>query len=116
MDTSFQGAYKVFYGASDIIGNIRALQSIYENAGNTFNLVSGTTDRNFHIFLPPNKILESVLSVEASNANITPQYIYQGFVNVNDAGGNNTSYKHYKMTTDKPYDENNTHRITIKNG
>ena len=112
----YTGSYKRFYGALNNSSNPRALNFVYDNTSTTFDLNSGTTQRNFHIYLPPGRELDKVLSVEASNADITSQYVYQGVVQVPDAGGVNRSYRYYKMTTDAPYSTNNTHRITIKNG
>lgn len=114
--TSFQGELKRFFGAVQGSENPRSLGSVFNNSSLIFDLNSGTVYNKFRIYLPPGRVLEKVISVEASNADITSQYTYQGTVPVMDAGGNPVTYKLYEMNTDAPYTQNNTHRITIKNG
>lgn len=114
----FKGAYKRFYGVNDNLTNPRSLNFIYDNVpiNNTFDLLTGTSEKTFHIYLPEGTILDKVESVEASNADITSQYISQGVVQIPDAGGVNVNYNYYKMTTDQPYSTSNTHKIKVKNG
>lgn len=93
--------------------NVRAIANTQlTNAGNTFTMVTGTTNTNFVIVLPPGKSLVSVLNVENSNQNITSEFI-PGSISVNDFGGTAVTYTMYKKTTSIPYSPSNHFAITI---
>lgn len=112
--SSFTGYYKRFYGPSDGNTAPRALPSnAFDNAPTTFNLVTGTTYRIFELYIPNNRTLSEVLDLDALNANITANYVFQGTVQVADAGGDMVTYKHYRMTNDIPYGESHRHQIKL---
>ena len=113
---TFLGSLRRFYGAKDGVFEPRDLSNTpFDTSAPTFDLLTGTTASPFHLYIPFNKKLDKVLSVEASNADITSQYIRQSDIAVNDIGGDPHTYKYYVMETDQPYSLPNTHRITIKN-
>lgn len=111
------GTYKVFYGDSASAPNnsatTRALPSNrFTDAGNTFILNTGTSNKIFTVAIPATMSLVSVIDLDALNANITANYILSTF-NVNDAGGNAVSYKVYTITNAVVYPSNHQHQITI---
>ena len=111
-------AYYQFYGPSASIPanstEVRALpDSRFNNAGNTFNLNTGSTEINFIVAVPPGKSISQVIDLDALNTDITSQYVSQGTVNVVDAGGANVSYTVYAMTQAVPYSSNHRHEITL---
>lgn len=115
---SFTGALKRFFGAQDKLTDPRSLASIFDNKsiGQSFLLPTGTTAKTFHIFLPLGHVIDSVVDVQSSNADITGQYVLQPSAQVADAGGNPHAYNHYIMAVAVPYGSPHDHEIRIKNG
>lgn len=113
-NTNFSGYYKRFYGPNDGTKGARDLpNNALDNAGTTFNLSTGTTYRIFDLYIPSNRTLTEVLDLDALNVNITEYYIFKGNVQVPDASGVLSNYKHYRMTNDIPYGENHRHQIKL---
>lgn len=115
--TSYSGALRRFFGAGTVTVNPRTLSSIFDSTSlsQTFDIVTGTTQRFFHLYIPDSRELEKVELVEASYADITSQYVSQGIVQVPDAAGDLHDYRYYKMEGAIPYNPSVTHRIKIKN-
>lgn len=106
----------IFYGPSNdapvTSSDIRSLSGkVFTDYSNPFNLETGTTYRNFTVALPLSLSVTEVLDLDALNANITANYVLSN-INIEDQGGNSTSYKVYTMTNAIPYTENHRHRIT----
>ena len=106
----------IFYGPSSAVpttsANVRGLGSrIFTTGSNPFNLNTGNTFVNFTAALPALLSITQVIDLDALNANITANYILSTF-NVDDAGGNATSYKVYTMTIASPYSSDHRHQIT----
>lgn len=109
--------YVIFHGSSTVApadsAGVRALTGRrFADAGNTFILDTGATDRIFTVAIPATMSLTEVLDLDALNANITANYVLSTF-NVNDGGGTATAYKIYTLTNAIPYSANHRHQITI---
>jgi len=105
----------IFHGPSstapDATG-VRSLPSkVFTDTTNPFNLETGDTYRHFTVALPRSLSVTEILDLDALNANITANYSLST-LNVDDGGGNVTSYKVYTMTNAIPYTSNHRHRIT----
>ena len=111
---TFTGAYKRFFGPMNIVNNPRELHSMFDNENKKWILDTDVNDRIFHIYIPKNRNLVNVIDLDALNAPIKDNYVYQGVVTVKDAGNNDVEYKHYKMTNDINYSENHRHEIEIE--
>jgi hypothetical protein len=93
--------------------NVRALPSnAFQTAGNTFDLITGTSLTRFSVCLPPSVTITSVIDVGNLNLNITSQYVLVGTISVLDAGGTSRLYNKYEMVISSPYTTSTTHRIT----
>lgn len=109
--------YVIFYGPRSTApansSDIRALSSKrFTDAGNTFILNTGSTEKIFTIAMPATMSLSEVLDLDALNANITSNYVMSTF-NVNDGGGTPVSYKIYTLSNAIPYSSDHRHQITI---
>lgn len=109
--------YVIFYGPSASApansASVRALSSKrFVDAGNTFILNTGSTEKIFTIAMPATNSLVEVLDLDALNANITANYVMSTF-NVNDGGGTPVSYKIYTLSNAIPYSSDHRHQITI---
>jgi hypothetical protein len=106
----------IFYGPTSGVpttsAQVRALGSrIFTTGSNPFNLNTGNTLVNFTAAMPNTLSITQVIDLDALNANITSSYINNPF-NVDDSGGNATSYKVYTMTIASPYSSDHRHQIT----
>lgn len=107
-----------FFGASPITPSnsleVRALSSnaFQTSSASTFILNTGSTETIFIVALPSGTTISNVIDIDALNANITSEYILQGTINVQDAGGTNRVYNLYRMTLGAPYSSNHQHQIT----
>ena len=106
----------IFYGPTSGVpttsAQVRALGNrIFTTGSNPFNLNTGNTLVNFTAAMPNTLSITQVIDLDALNANITSSYINNPF-NVNDSGGNATSYKVYTMTIASPYSSDHRHQIT----
>ena len=110
--------YLIFNGPSASIpvnsANVRSLSRVFVTSP-PFNLLTGTTFRNFTVAMPSSKTLVQVLDLDALSANITANYVAGlNTFNVNDYAGNPVSYKVYTMTNAIPYsDGSHRHNITF---
>jgi hypothetical protein len=109
--------YVVFYGPSATAptnsAGVRALANRrFTDAGNTFILNTGATDKIFTVAVPATMSLVEVLDLDALNANITANYVLSTF-NVNDGGGTPVAYKIYTLSNAIPYSSDHRHQITI---
>jgi hypothetical protein len=107
----------IFYGDSSVAPTtsalIRALGTKrFVDAGNIFNLVTGTSNVIFTIAMPTSKSLSTVVDLDALNAVITSSYVLSTF-DVNDANNVAVSYKIYTMTNAAPYSASHRHQITL---
>lgn len=106
-----------FYGpaAASVTNNttIRALpSSAFQLAGAVFNLNTGTTQTKFIVCLPPGITIQSVIDLDAFNADITAQYVAKTSINVTDAGGTSRAYNIYEMNIGVTYSTSHRHQIT----
>lgn len=93
--------------------DVRSLpQASFRTGGGNINLNTGSTLIDFAVVLPPGVLITNVVDQTASNANITSQYIYEGVIPVEDAGGNLQNYNLYFMRIGTPYSTNHVHIIT----
>jgi hypothetical protein len=109
--------YVIFYGSSASAptnsAGVRALTSRrFTDAGNTFILNTGATDKIFTVAVPATMSLTQVIDLDALNANITANYVLSTF-NVNDGGGTPVAYKIYTLANAIPYSADHRHQITI---
>lgn len=113
---SYRGYYRIFFDASTApstsAGVRAAANTRFQNAGNTWNLNTGTTATSFWFWLPAGVSLTSVIDLDALNLNITSQYIGTS-LQVNDAGGTPVNGTLYVMTQTVPYSTSHRHAITI---
>jgi hypothetical protein len=106
-----------FYGpASASVGSsadVRALPaSAFQTGAGTFNLLTGTSLTKFIVALPTSVTITSVVDLDALSAVITSEYVFQGTLNVLDAGGTNRVYNIYEMNVGSPYSTSHRHAIT----
>jgi len=114
------GRYLRFYGFAASTpassAQVRGLpQSAFQTANvNTFNLNTGSVLTKFVVALPPSRTISQVIDLDALNANITSQYVFQGTITVNDGGGSGDpqTYNLYEMNIGAPYSSNHRHQIT----
>lgn len=110
--------YLIFNGPSATIpvssANVRALSRVFVTSP-PFNLLTGTTFNKFTVAMPATNSLVLVIDLDATNANLTNEYIAGlNTFNVNDYAGNPVSYKVYTMTSAIPYsDTSHRHNITF---
>lgn len=116
---SYVGFYKIFYGAVSAIPAdgtaARSLpQSRFENAGNVFNLDTGSTNKDFVVVLPPGKSITGVVDLDALNLVITSEYVLvdSNFIGKDAAGNNIAGCKKYVKSQSVPYSSNHRHQIT----
>lgn len=114
------GRFYRFYGPNATTpttsANVRALPSsaFQTSNGMTFILNTGAVLTKFVVALPPGRTINEVIDIDALNANITSQYILQGTVSVQDAGGTGRLYNIYEMNLGSPYSSNHRHEITTQ--
>lgn len=108
--------YGIFYGpvaaAPANSAAVRALTKRLRNAGNTWQMSTGTVQKIFAFWLPTGRTLVSVKDIDAGSYDLTSSYVSSA-LNVNDAGGNSVAGTLYVLTNDVPYDANHRHEITI---
>ena len=107
----FIGYLPFFYGAvaskPSTSAEVTALDKILENDGNTFILNTGSTDKIFCLWLPDGKTIQSIIDLDALNADIVGSYVAEPFTT---NGINGTLYT---MQQGVPYDVNHRHQINI---
>lgn len=109
--------YLIFYGASTTApvdsSSVRALgnKAFTNSLSNPFILNTGTTQTSFTVAMPTPTAITLVQDLDASNATLTTNYTNSPF-NVQDGGGNNTSYNVYTLSIATPYSSSHRHQIT----
>jgi len=78
---------------------------------NSFTLVTGTTQINFIVLLPPGITITSVIDTTNGNTNLTSFYV-ASTLSINDAGGRPVTYNMYQYTVASPYSLSANHSIT----
>lgn len=117
-DTTIRFYNRRFFGSSlnevnDSIGVRTLPRTSFDNASTTFTLNTNPTDTYFYIALPETRNLISVQDLE-TNSDVTSQYILKyPAMQVEDAGGNLTTYKLYEMTIAVPFSSPHRHEIKI---
>lgn len=115
-DLAISSFFAIFYGpvasAPANSAAVRAMTKRLRNAGNVWQLNTGTTQNVFAFWLPDGRTLVSVKDVDALNLDITASYATSS-MNVNDAAGTARSGTLYVMTATVPYSTNHRHEITI---
>jgi hypothetical protein len=102
---SYQGFYKVFYGATDTAvtaGSLRSLPNSVFLSGSVIDFPSGTTARNFYIAVPPGHTLASLTDFTSSNASLIGS-VTNTPITIADGGTGTLDYTLYKLTTGVPY-------------
>ena len=112
----------IFYGATasapTTSANVRSLPSkslsiSISNPSNPFILNTGSVYNDFTVALPSTLTLSSVFDIDASNANITSQYILNtGLTGIANYAGITTAYNVYTMSPAIPYSANHQHSVT----
>jgi len=112
----------IFYGATasapTTSANIRSLPSkalniSISNPSNPFILNTGSVYNDFTVALPSTLTLSSVFDIDASNANITSQYVLNtGLTGIANYAGITTAYNVYTMSPAIPYSANHQHSVT----
>ncbi|UEG54536.1 hypothetical protein LLH06_06125 [Mucilaginibacter daejeonensis] len=116
---SFSGTYATWYGpAASVPSTAAAPRSLsgkqLTSSGNSFVLNSGTAQTTLVIITAPNRSLASVIDLDALNAVITSEYVYQGTMSVNDADGVAVAgFKIYVKQMGVPYTANHRHQIAL---
>jgi hypothetical protein len=115
-DLTITSFYAIFYGpvsaAPADSAAVRAMTKRLRNAGNVWQLNTGTVEKIFAIWLPTGRTLVSVKDLDALNLDITASYVSSA-MSVNDAGGTSRAGTLYVMTATVPYSTNHRHEITI---
>lgn len=113
---SFEGKYKIFYGASG--PNVTDFRSLPKNQlvkGTTnFTLNTGTTYMDYYIAIPSSYSLQDIFDQDALNTNVKESFKLLPDNQVPDAGGTPRPYKIYRWHNAKPYDTD--HRLNAKIG
>ena len=112
----------IFYGATasapTTSANVRSLPSkslniSISNPSNPFILNTGSVYNDFTVALPSALTLSSVFDIDASNANITTQYILNtGLTGITDYAGITSAYNVYTMSPAIAYSANHQHSVT----
>jgi hypothetical protein len=119
-NVSFQGYYATWYGPTVVVpsnsANVRALSGKLLTAqSNSAILNTGASQTMFAIVTPAAKSLASVVDLDALNLSITSEYVYQGVITVNNAGGVPVAgFKLYLKTSGVAYSSNHRHQFTIQ--
>lgn len=104
---SYQGSYKVFFGATDTVitgANVRtALVNSIWLSGATIDFPSGNAAKNFYIAVPPGHTLSSWIDSTALGADLKGPST-NSVVNVPDGGVGTLAYTLYKLSNGAPYD------------
>jgi hypothetical protein len=105
---TYQGSYKVFWGATDTTINAGNLRTILSNgflsAGATVDFLTGSTYRNFYIAVPPGHTLNSWVDFTSSSASLQGGGTVTGTaITIGDGGTGTLNYTLYKLTTGAPY-------------
>lgn len=113
-----RGFYRLFYGPTAAApansADVRALlRNRFEHANKIFLLDTGSVQRIFVVVYPNYMEIDSVIDLDALNANITSSYIVSS-INVNDAGGGIIACKMAVMTNAVAYSSPHFHQITFK--
>jgi hypothetical protein len=115
--TSFTGLYKHFWGPVNAVPATPADARLSNNSlsnSSSFTLNTGTSQLQLVIIVAPGKSLSSVVDLDALSANITTEYVYQGTISVNDAGGAAVpGFKLYVKTLGVAYSSSHRHQITL---
>ena len=106
----------IFHGPSSTIptdsAGVRALPSrIFTTGSNPFILNTGTTHTKFTVAVPSSLSITQVLDLDASNANVTSNYVVATVV-VNNSYPMGISYKVYTLSNSVPYSSDHRHQIT----
>jgi len=108
--------YRYFGPSASSVTNsteVKALPfSAFHTTGADFTLNTGDSESKFIVALPPGRTITSVKDDGAMSATITDEYVFQGTVNVEDAGSTNREYNIYEMNLSGPYSRNHPHIIT----
>jgi hypothetical protein len=102
---SYQGSYKVFFGATDTAVNAGNLRSLLGNvflSGATVDFPTGSTYRNFYIAVPPGHSLASFVDFTSSSASLMGS-VTNSSITIADGGSGTLNYTLYKLTTGTPY-------------
>ena len=112
----------IFYGATasapTTSNHVRSLpsKSLYISASdpsNPFTLNTGSVYKDFTVAVPSPLTVSSVFDIDASNANITNQYILNsGLTGVLNYAGITASYNVYTMSPAIPYSTNHQHAVS----
>jgi hypothetical protein len=115
-DLTITSFYALFYGpvsaAPANSAAVRAMTKRLRNAGNTWQLNTGTVEKIFAIWLPTGRTLVSVRDLDALNLDVTASYISSA-LSVDDAGATSRTGTLYVFTATVPYSTNHRHEITI---
>lgn len=117
---SFIGRYCRFFGPTASTpassAQVRSLcQEAFQTSNvNTFCLDTDNVENKYVVALPPSRTITEVIDLDALNANITTEYVFQGTISVNTGGGSGAAvnYNLYEMNLGAPYSDNHRHQIT----
>lgn len=108
---------KSFSGGATAIptdsAQVRALPGNQFETTSIINIETGVVNKNFIVAVPFTKGITSVIDTGNLNLDITSAYVLAGTFDVEDAGGNLSSYRVYAMTIAVPYPVSTNHKITI---
>lgn len=119
MNISFSGVFKAFYGntpnpaiasgdAVRLLPNANMISTLKKVI-----LVTGTSNVNYHVFLPSSFVVTKVLDLSNSNQDITDKYELLGTFEIPDAAGTLRTYMHYRMINTAPYSTSHNHEINF---
>lgn len=119
MNISFSGVFKAFYGNTPnptiasgddvrLLPNANMISTLKKVI-----LVTGTSNVNYHVFLPSSFVVTKVLDLSNSNQDITDKYELLGTFEIPDAAGTLRTYMHYRMINTAPYSTSHNHEINF---
>ncbi len=102
---TYQGSYKIFFGATDTninSGNLRSLLSSTFLSGATVDFPTGNTYRNFYIAVPTGHTLQTFVDFTSSSASLMGS-VSSSSITIPDGGSGTINYTLYNLTTGAPY-------------
>ena len=102
---TYEGTYRIFFGAPDMVinaGNLRSLLGNVWLTGAVIDFPTGSTYRNFYIAVPPGYTLQTFVDFTSSSASLMGS-VSNAAVTIADAGMGTLNYTLYQLTTGAPY-------------
>ena len=114
--TDVNGAYYHVYGSFSTIptDGVVIKANGTSTFSNTFTLNTGSVNKFMVIAIPATKTLYSVIDIDALGTDLTAQYVLDtNITTLKDGGGNDVTYKVYRLSLATPYNADHKHNVTL---